>query len=87
VVGGAGSAVPAYVWRGLGGAICFPFLPLVTVLFLCHFLGAITSSWDRPGWRAKGSLQRAATARTADRKRTVNNLAMIQIGRMRVMIK
>ena len=27
-----------------------------------------TSSWDRPGRRAKGSLQRAAIARTADRK-------------------
>jgi len=26
---------------------------------------------------AKGSLQRAATARTVDRKRTVHNLAMI----------
>jgi len=32
---------------------------------------------DRLRRRAKGSLQRAATARTADRKRTVHNLAMI----------
>jgi len=35
------------------------------------------TSWDRPGRRAKGSLQRAATTRTADRKRTVHNLAMV----------
>ena len=32
-------------------------------------------------------MQRAATARTADRKRTVHNLAMISIGRTRVMNK
>jgi len=30
------------------------------------------SSWDRPGRKAKGSLQRAATARTADGKNWVN---------------
>jgi len=30
------------------------------------------SSWDRPGRRAKVSLQRAATARTADGKNWVN---------------
>ena len=35
----------------------------------------------------KGRLQRAATARTADRKRTVHILAMIYIGRTRVMDK
>ena len=32
-------------------------------------------------------MQLAATARTADRKRTVHTLAMISIGRMRVMNK
>ena len=40
-------------------------------LFLCSFLGLspyFTLSCDRPGRRAKGSLQRAVTARTADRK-------------------
>jgi len=40
-------------------------------------LGRITSFWDRPGRRANGRLQRAATARTADRKRAVHTLAMI----------
>ena len=34
-------------------------------------------SLDRPGRRAKRSLQCAATAQTADRKRTVHNLAVI----------
>ena len=38
---------------------------------------SVVRFWDRPGRRAKGSLQRVATARTADRKRTVHNLAMI----------
>ena len=46
-----------------------------------------TRSWDRRGRRAKGCLQRAATARTADRKRTVHILAMISTGRTRVMNK
>jgi len=32
----------------------------------------IFSLWDRPGRRAKGSLQRAVTARTADRKTGLN---------------
>jgi len=37
--------------------------------FLCNFpWGASTLCWDRPGRRAKGSLQRAATTRTADGK-------------------
>jgi len=45
------------------------------------------SSRDGPGQRAKGSLQRAATARTADRKRTEHTPAMIYLGRMRVMVK
>ena len=36
-----------------------------------------TSSWDRPGRRAKGNLQRAAAVRTADRKRTVYNLTVV----------
>jgi len=50
--------------RGVGDGSRFPFLffPLLTSL------GAATLSWDKPGRRAKGSLQRAATARTADRK-------------------
>jgi len=39
------------------------------------------------GGGQKGCLQRAATARTADRKRTVHILAMISIGRTRVMNK
>ena len=36
--------------------------------FLCYVLGAHLPSGDRPGRRANGSLQRAATARTADRR-------------------
>jgi len=56
--------------------------------FLCHFPWArllfIGTGLDGG---QKGCLQRAATARTADRKRTVHTLAMISIGRMRVMNK
>ena len=63
-----------------------PSHPLGYFSFLTSLVG-ITSSWDRPGRRAKGGLQGAATARTEDRKRTVHNLAMISIGRIRVMIK
>ena len=59
----------------------FPlFFPLSFTLALLSFVISLVrtkSSWDRPGRRAEGSLQRAATARTADRKRTVHNLAMI----------
>jgi hypothetical protein len=43
---------------------------------LCSFLGALSSSWDRPGRRAKGSVQRAAIARTADR--TPQNSGLIR---------
>jgi len=39
--------------------------------FFCGFLGTLYHSRDRPGPRAKRSLQRAAFARTADGKRTV----------------
>jgi len=62
-------------------------LSLSFVVSLVVSLVRVVSFWDRPGRRAKGRLQRAATARTADRKRTVHNLAMISIGRMRVMNK
>jgi len=60
-------------------------------LFLCSFLcgfpskfpwGACIPSWDRPGRRQMGSLQRAATARTADRKPGKMYAAMIYIGCM-----
>ena len=53
--------------QGLGGFICpFPFF----FSFVISLVRA-TFSWVRPGRRAKGSLQRAATARTVERKRTV----------------
>ena len=52
--------------------LSFPFV-FSFVIPLVRF----TSSWDRPGRSAKGRLQRAASARTADRKRTVHNLATI----------
>jgi len=65
---GGTDAVPAHALlhgigrRGVGDgrfSLLLSFvIPLVRAL----------SSWDRPGRRAKGSLQRAATARTADRK-------------------
>ena len=42
-------------------------IPLVRAIF----------ARDRPEQRAKGSLQRAATARTADENWTVHDLAMI----------
>jgi len=56
--------------------------------FLCHFPWArlLLIGTGLDGGQ-KGCLQRAATARTADRKRTVHILAMISIGRMRVMNK
>ena len=47
----------------LCSSLCFSF-----VISLVR----LTSSWDRPGRRAKGSLQHAATARTADRKNRIN---------------
>jgi hypothetical protein len=65
----------------------FPFVFTLAFLSFVISLVRVTSSWDRPGRRQKGCLQRAATARTADRKRTVHNLAMISIGRTRVMNK
>ena len=55
------------------GFLCSPFF----CPFICDFLGTFLLSWDRLGRRAKGSLQRAATARTVDRKRRAHNLAMI----------
>jgi len=56
--------------------------------FLCHFPWArLLFIGTGLGGGQKGCLQRAATARTADRKRTVHILAMISIGRMRVMNK
>jgi len=48
--------------RGTGCAFLY-FFPFVKFLGRVYFF-----SWDRPGRRAKGSLQQAATARTADRK-------------------
>jgi len=58
--------------RGRAALSLVPFLLPATLarslLFRRDFLGALLSSWDRPGRRAKGSLQRAATARTVDRK-------------------
>ena len=57
---------------------CFFLLSLTLfwLLFLCRKpLVRISSSWGRPGRRAYGSLQRAATARTAGRKRTIHTLA------------
>jgi len=60
----------------LGGAFPFlsPSLFTLASLFFVIRLVRITSSWDRPGRRAKGSeLATAATVRTADWKRTVYN--------------
>jgi len=51
----------------------FSFVPFFCLSLSLGFfsfvisLVGITSSWDRPGQRAKGSLQRAAAARTADK--------------------
>jgi len=52
----------------MGRAVVFLFVSSFVVSFCKFPWGASTLSWDRPGRRAKGSLQRAATARTADRK-------------------
>jgi len=68
---------------GFSFPLVFPWSLSLALLSFCHF----TCSGDRPGRRAKGCLQRAATARTADRNRTVHILAMISIGRTRVMNK
>jgi len=69
--------------QGLSGG--FPlFFPLsVTLAFLSFVIPLVhfTSSWDRPGRRAKGSLQHAAAAQTG------NGLCHDLIGRMRVMNK
>jgi len=49
--------------RGVGGGSRVSF-----VLSFVNFFGRIYFLWEQAGRRAKGSLQRAATARTADRK-------------------
>jgi len=65
---GAGEELPLFLLfhgisrRGVGDG------PRFFCYFLCDFLSAHLSSRDRPGRRAKGSLQRAATARTVDGK-------------------
>ena len=65
--------------NGVGGTFPLFFISTATLAFLSFVipLVRITSSRDRPGRRAKGSLQRAASARTADWKRIVHTLAMI----------
>jgi len=49
--------------RGVGDGSHVPF-----VLSSVNFFGRVYFLWGQAGRRAKGSLQRAATARTADRK-------------------
>jgi hypothetical protein len=44
--------------------LCLSFVFSFVISF-AMFLGALYYSWDRPGRRAKGSLQRAAFPRTA----------------------
>ena len=39
-----------------------------------------TSYWDRSGWRAKGSLQRAAIVRTTDVNRSKMYAAIFYVG-------
>jgi hypothetical protein len=86
---GGTSAVPAHAGlhglrgRVLGGGVRLSFVlsPLLISLVRSSFLR------DRPGRRAHGRLHRAATARTADRIRTVHKLAMIYLGRIRVLNK
>ena len=58
----------------------FFLLPFtLALLSFVIYLVRTTSSGDRPGRMAKGCLQRAATARTVDRKRPVHHLAMISL--------
>ena len=56
--------------RTRGGPLFRLCLPLSFGLFFSFVISLVPSlsSWDRPGRRAKGSLQHAATARTADGK-------------------
>ena len=62
---GGTATVPAHaVLHGIGRRGVGDGLLLSFVVSLVRTL----SSWDRPARRAKGSLQRAASARTADRK-------------------
>ena len=51
-------------WRPQGRSRRFP-LSLSFVLSFVISLVRVTSSWDRPGRRAKGHLQRVATVQTA----------------------
>jgi len=62
-----------------GGRVSFSFV-LSFVFSLARFI----SSWDRPGRRTKGSLQRAAFERRAGDS---VYLAMIYLGHMRAMNK
>jgi hypothetical protein len=54
--------------RGVGvwGRLSFSFPFSLFCRLLCYILRALYHSWDRPRRRAKGSLQRAVIARTAD---------------------
>ena len=89
---GGASTVPSHTRlhgahrRGVGGraALSFVFFLLFTALVRLLFLHnstislvRFTTSWDRPGLGAKGSLQRAATVRTSDRCRTVHNFDVV----------
>jgi len=56
----------------LSAAVSFAFSSVRTLSLSFVSLVRTTSSWDRLGRRVKGSLQRAATARTADGKNGQN---------------
>jgi len=92
---GGATAVPTHArlhgvrgHRVRGRRELFPSsFPLSVTLVLLSYVISPSSSRDGPGRRAKGRLQRAAAARTAERKWTANNIAMISIGRMRLMNK
>ena len=73
-------------WRRLMGGSRF-LLSFPWSLSLCYLLGARRLFLGQAWAEGKGALERAAIARTADRKRTVHNLAMISPGRMKVLNK
>ena len=87
-LGGGGTAIVPSHARLRGGCRRGPAGGGHTFFCLFPFsLVPVTSSSDRPGRGAKGSLRCSATARTAVGKRTVHILAMISLGRVRVMSK
>jgi len=73
---GFGVVGPAVVGAVVVGTAVFDLFADVLAVFNLVFVGlaasgSISSFWDRPGRKAKGSLQRTAISQTTDGQRTL----------------